>query len=532
MHVGTEICRKRKKGLPVFPIYLRLLTIFSINRVKEDQTKLITARLEHLQFMMASGNMPIFRHRSDMFLFALEAYNIARGLSSRYYRMQVDMDIRFFIRFQFDNWLNEIHQWIEQLGGVEYQVEDENFFPEGRAKRLTIVVDKLFGYHLDKLPADSADGSMPLPDEEILEPFRAILQMKSSNMVGAFRKALQEVHEYMLKLAMMPVDWPEEKRKEALRLYLKDSKQKPQVLTELRNYKYFCCMPDGKGVKGQFCYLKQRLLELTAHGELSQLKLSKNDQEELLGKLRTLFSHEETSPSEDQIPANEKPMADDELFAMFLYFVKLDGEKSFPVLDEDKVSNYLIRKDVYLTEEQEMNLQALFALMDAMKEYFDPILESRFNGSRHGINVQERIDGVLNLVKKYNNRLTPLIAYGHNVGELDAFFERLFSADLRADFGKGQDQLLELFEKDRDKIKLKPYVQLLRVAADAIHPFVKKTKFGNEIYNCLKEEDIMADVTTGQTIIDYWGKTEYKSDDNWKQAIKLVEAVENEYKQA
>lgn len=373
---------------------------------------------------------------------------------------------------------------------------------------------------------------MPLPDEEILEPFRAILQMKSSNMVGAFRKALQEVHEYMLKLAMMPVDWPEEKRKEALRLYLKDSKQKPQVLTELRNYKYFCCMPDGKGVKGQFCYLKQRLLELTAHGELSQLKLSKNDQEELLGKLRTLFSHEETSPSEDQIPANEKPMADDELFAMFLYFVKLDGEKSFPVLDEDKVSNYLIRKDVYLTEEQEMNLQALFALMDAMKEYFDPILESRFNGSRHGINVQERIDGVLNLVKKYNNRLTPLIAYGHNVGELDAFFERLFSADLRADFGKGQDQLLELFEKDRDKIKLKPYVQLLRVAADAIHPFVKKTKFGNEIYNCLKEEDIMADVTTGQTIIDYWGKTEYKSDDNWKQAIKLVEAVENEYKQA
>ena len=291
-------------------------------------------------------------------------------------------------------------------------------------------------------------------------------------------------------------------------------------------------MPDGKGGKGQFCYLKQRLLELTAHGELSQLKLSKNDQEELLGKLRTLFSHEETSPSEDQIPANEKPMADDELFAMFLYFVKLDGEKSFPVLDEDKVSNYLIRKDVYLTEEQEMNLQALFALMDAMKEYFDPILESRFNGSRHGINVQERIDGVLNLVKKYNNKLTPLIAYGHNVGELDAFFERLFSADLRADYGKGQDQLLELFEKDRDKIKLKPYVQLLRVAADAIHPFVKKTKFGNEIYNCLKEEDIMADVTTGQTIIDYWGKTEYKSDDNWKQAIKLVEAVENEYKQA
>lgn len=43
--------------------------------------------------------MTIFRHRSDMFLFALEAYNIARGLSSRYYRVHDDLDIRFFVRF-------------------------------------------------------------------------------------------------------------------------------------------------------------------------------------------------------------------------------------------------------------------------------------------------------------------------------------------------------------------------------------------------------------------------------------------------
>ena len=90
--------------------------------MKEDQTQLITARLEHLQFMMENGKMPIFRQRSDMFLFALEAYNIARGLSSRYYRMLEDKDIRFFVRFQFDYWLGEIRKWIEQLGGVEYRV--------------------------------------------------------------------------------------------------------------------------------------------------------------------------------------------------------------------------------------------------------------------------------------------------------------------------------------------------------------------------------------------------------------------------
>ena len=161
--------------------------------MKEDQTQLINARLEHLRFMMESGHMPIFRQRSDMFLFALEAHNIARGLSSRYYRLQEELDIRFFVRFGFDYWLKEIQKWIEQLSGVEYRVDDGNFFADGRAKRLTIVVDRLFKYHLEKLPADSKDGSMPLPDEEVLEPFKVIMQMKSTDLVTSFREALQEV---------------------------------------------------------------------------------------------------------------------------------------------------------------------------------------------------------------------------------------------------------------------------------------------------------------------------------------------------
>lgn len=500
--------------------------------MKEDQTQLITARLEHLRFMMESGHMPIFRQRSDMFLFALEAHNIARGLSSRYYRLQEDLDIRFFVRFQFDYWLGEIQKWIEQLGCAEYRVDDDNFFGEGRAKRLTIVVDRLFGYHTDKLPQDSAEGSMPLPDEEILEPFRTIMSMKSTDLVTSFRDALREVHTYLMKLAKLPISWPEENCRKALQLYLEDSLQKAKVQNELSEYEYFCAMPDSRSVRGQFCYLKQRLLVLAGQGELAQLRLAKSEQEEQLDKLRTLFSCEETSPSENQIPAGVHSMADDELFTKFLFLVRLDGEQHFPVLDEDKVVNYLIRKDVFLTEAQEQNLQAIFALMAAMNHYFAPILDERFNGTRHGVKVQERVDSVLRLVKKYNAKLASLISNGHKIDELDAFFVRLLSAELRADHGKGQDQLLELFEKDRDKIKLKPYIQLLRVASDTFNPFVKKSKFGNEIYNCLKGEDILADITTGQTIIDYWGKTEYKSDDNWKHAIKLVNAVEAEFKQA
>ena len=500
--------------------------------VKEDQTQLINARLEHLRFMMESGLMLILRHRSDMFLFALEAHNIARSLSSRYYRLQEDLDIRFFVRFRFDYWLGEIQKWIELLGGAEYRVNDDDFFAEGRAKRLTIVVDRLFGYHADKLPADSAEGSMPLPDEEILPPFKAIMQMKSTDLVTSFREALREVYIYLMKLAKSPVYWPEEKRRKALQLYLEDSLQMAKVQIELSEYEYFCAMPDSHTVRGQFCYLKQRLLALAGQGELAQLKLAKTMQEEQQEKLRHLFSREETSLSENQIPSGVMPMADDELFAKFLYLLRLDGEQHFPILDEDRVANYLIRKDVFLTEEQEQNLQTLFALTAATREYFDPILEKRFKGSCHGLKVQERIDSVLKIVKHYNSKLTALIAYGHKVDELDTFFDCLFSAELRSEYGKGQDQLLELFEKDRDKIKLKPYVQLLRVAADTLHVFVKKTKFGNEIYNCLKGEEIMADITTGQTVNDYWGKTEYKSESNWELAIKLVKAVEEKYKQA
>lgn len=498
--------------------------------MKEDQTQLINARLEHLRFMMESGHMPIFRYRSDMFLFALEAHNIARGLSSRYYRLQEDLDIRFFVRFKFDYWLDKIQQWIEQLGGAEYRVDDDNFFAEGRAKRLTIVVDRLFGYHIDKLPSDTAEGSMSLPDEEILDPFRTILQMKPTNLVSSFRDALREVYTYLMKLAKSPVSWPEEKRRMALQLYLKDSMQLACVQHELSEYEYFCAMPNSDKVMNQLCYLKQRLLILASHDELAQLKLSKSEQYEQFEKLRYLFSHDETNPSVEQIPVGVETMADDELFAKFLYMVSLDGVQQFPVLDENHIANYLIRKDVFLSPDQEKNLQMLFALMTAMRSYFDPILKSRFRGSRYGIKVNERVDAVLTLVKKYNEKLASLMASGHKTAELDAFFERLFSAELRADYGKGQDQLLDLFEKDRDKIKLKPYVQLLRVASDSLKLFQKKSKFGNEIYALLQGEEILTGVTTGQTITDYWGKTDYKSEPAWKEAIKLVNTVSEGYR--
>ena len=497
--------------------------------MKEDQTKLITARLEHLRFLMDDGKMTIFRHRSDMFLFALEAYNIARGLSSRYYRLQEDLDIRFFVRFQFDFWLNEIDKWIRQLDSAEYRVDDDDFFAEGRAKRLTIVVDKLFHYHEDRLPADSADGSMPLPDEEILPPFRAIMDMKSTDLVASFRDALKEVQRYLLKLSTLPIDWSEESRRKALQLYLADAKNQHHVLNEVNNYRYFCRMPDGIRIPGQFCYLKKRLLELCSHGELAQLSLSKNRQQELLGKLSKMFSPQEFSPGDDEIPCTARPMADDNLFARFLYFVRLDGESGFPVLDEDNVSNYLTRKDVYLSEEQEQNLQALFALMEAMKGWFAPVLVKRFKTTDKGSEQQERIDKVLAKVKHYNSRLSDLLAYSRDVSEVDAFFARLFSPELREDYAKAQGDLLSLFEKDRNDIHLKPYIQTLRVAIDALAILKNNRAPGKQVYQSLKGEDILGD-TEENTVNTYYTKQDFRvNDERWASAINLLDAVKKEY---
>lgn len=140
-------------------------------------------------------------------------------------------------------------------------------------------------------------------------------------------------------------------------------------------------------------------------------------------------------------------------------------------LNEDKVSNFCIRKDVVLDKAQEHNLQSLFALMDAMKDFFAPILATRSKGFALGDKRQERIQTVLTEVKKLNAKLSTLLDYGHTVDVLDAFFDCLFSPKWLKDYGKAQDELLKLFEKGREQIQLKPYVRMLRIAHDSLSVF-------------------------------------------------------------
>ncbi len=60
-------------------------------------------------------------------------------------------------------------------------------------------------------------------------------------------------------------------------------------------------------------------------------------------------------------------------------------------------------------------------------------------------------------------------------------------------------------------------MQLLNVDFNTLKPIQHKSKFGNEVYPCLQGENLLADVTTGQTIIDYWGKNDYKTEPAWNE---------------
>ena len=134
-------------------------------------------------------------------------------------------------------------------------------------------------------------------------------------------------------------------------------------------------------------------------------------------------------------------------------------------------------------------------------------------------------------VRKFNACLAPLLAHKRTIDELNAFFERIFSPQLSETYGKAQDELLTLFEKGRNEIKLEPYVHLLRIANDSLHLFEKKKTMGKKIFECLEGQPIVSDANA-DTVNSYYSKSGYRTDFSWKQAIHLVDTVADEYKQA
>ena len=72
---------------------------------------------------------------------------------------------------------------------------------------------------------------------------------------------------------------------------------------------------------------------------------------------------------------------------------------------------------------------------------------------------------------------------------------------------------------------------MLRQAVDSLHILAKATAPGKQIYDCLKYDSIVSDVNP-DTVQSYYSKTDYKSEANWRHAIRLVAAVVTEYKKS
>lgn len=486
----------------------------------EDQTQLTTARLQLLEKIIADGSLHLLYRRNDMVIFTLYARNVACGLVSLYYRLKEQLDIRFFVHFHFDEWLHKIQHWQEMLAGDEYRVDPQDKVGIGRAKRLTIVIDKTFGYDTDSLPMESSEGSKALADDDILPPLRHIGDMTYGEMVNLLHDALDSLHDNLLRIAMLPIKWTEDERKMAFGKYQEGITRNANVQNELTDYEYFCAMPNSSSVTSQMCYLRQRILQLMGNGELDGLLMSKSQQQELLAKLRQTFNSAEINPPEDLIPTNAALMADDELFAKFLFFVDLSKPLTFPVLNVANIANYLIRKDVSLSSEQESHLQSLIALMQAMDNTLTPLLAERNTMGGHADELQKRIDSVLAIIHEYNACLSPLIAKDKGVAALDSLFASWFSPALGDHTLKAQKQLLKLLEKGRGDIKIETYVHLLQQASEQRF-FKDNSMLGIVLYKALKDKISISE----DSFKRYFSNHTFVNEPDWKEPIKLITSI-------
>ena len=482
-----------------------------------EETKHITARLQVLEFLMTQANLAdLFRH-TDILLFVLYAQNAAEGVTTQYVRMSTDLDISFYVSFPFDEWLRKIQNWKEQLSKPEFQQEYDIPIGEGRAARLRTLMEKL----CDRNAAP--DTSKPLE-----HPYDSIARKPYHESIVELEQALDSLKINLSNLAMLPLKISKETKSRALRTYLDAAAQKETIQTELQDYVFFCSNKRNASVVKQLLYLRQRIQALAGRDELSDLDLTESEQSELLRDLKNIFEESEISPAPKHIPAKATPRASDELFAKVLNFVNLHAGPHFPVLDEDSIVDFLVRKDVTLSDGEELHLQTLFLLMGAMARQLDGILQSRFDNTAHqSREIQQRIEKVLKKCEYYNARLLPCMAHGKTLADLNGLFARWFSPKIDVSLREPQEELLHLLEDGLDKIKMETYVHLLREAAD-LNLFKSMTPLSDKLFAALEKVESRDDEEfpiSGPSFNKYFRNPNFQDEEKWQQAAKVLKAV-------
>lgn len=345
-------------------------------------------------------------------------------------------------------------------------------------------------------------------------------------------QALDTLKANLSNLAMLPLKTSKEKRSNALQAYLCYAEQKESVQAELQDYTYYCSSKRNQSIIRQLLYLKQRILALVGQDELADLDLTESEQQELLSELKNIFEESEINPADKHIPAKASSRANDELFAKVLNFIDLNAGPHFPVLDEENIVDFLVRKDVTLSDGEEEHIQTLLVLMQAMCRQLDGVLQTRFDGIvTQPDEIQQRIDRVLKKAGYYNARLLPCMESGKTVADLNGLFARWFSPRIDVSLREPQLELLRLLEDGLDKIKMETYVHLLREASD-LNLFKNLRPVSDKLYAALSKvqsRDDEAFPISGPSFNKYFRNPDFTKEPKWHEASKVLKSVRKEY---
>ena len=482
-----------------------------------EETKHITARLQVLEHMMTQANLAdLFRH-TDILLFVMYAQNVAEGVTTQYRRLSESLDLSFYVSFPFDEWLRKIQNWKEKLNKPEFQLEHDIAIGEGRAARLRTLMERL------------ADRHAVIDDiARLSEPYKTIACKPYHESIVDLQMALDSLKTNLSNLAMLPLKTAKDIRSKALRTYLDQAAQQETIQAELQDYEYYCNNKRNQTVIRQLLYLRQRIQALVGQDELSDLDLSESEQQDLLTDLKNIFEEGEIHPAAKHIPAKAKPWAADDLFAKVLNFVNLHSGMHFPVLDEDNIVDFLVRKDVTLSDGEERHLQTLFLLMEAMCRQLETMLQIRFDATAsQSKDIQQRINRVLKKVGYYNARLLPCMESGKTVADLNDLFARWFSPRIDVSLREPQLELLRLLEDGLDRIKMETYVHLLREASD-LNLFKNLKPVSDKLYAALSKvqsRDDEAFPISGPSFNKYFRNPDFCKEEKWQQAAKVLQVV-------
>ena len=470
---------------------------------------------------MTQANLAdLFRH-TDILLFVLYAQNVAEGVTTQHQLMSEDLDLSFYASFPFDEWLRKMQNWKEKLSNPEFQLEHDIAIGEGRAVRLCTLMEKL----CDRNAATDEKA-------KLTHPYDSIARKPYHEAIVDLEQALNTLKTNLGNLAMLPLKVSKETKSRALRAYLAEASMKESVKAELQDYVFFCSNKRNATVIKQLLYLKQRIQTLVGRDELTDLDLSESEQNELLQSLKNIFEESEINPAPKHIPAKAAPRAGDELFAKVLNFVNLTAGPHFPVLDEDNIVDFLVRKDITLSEGEELHLQTLFVLMEAMCHHLEDTLQTRFDTTvHHSVEFQQRINRVLKRVEYFNARLLPCMERGKTVADLNDLFHRWFSTKIYVSLRQPQEELLKLLEDGLDNIKMETNVHLLREAAD-LNFFKPAKPQSDKLYAALERvenRDDEAFPIAGPSFNKYFRNPYFQSEEKWLEAAKVLKAVRKDF---